>query len=173
MTKCPFCDAENIEGIDVCEQCEQPLTEEYLHDPATAVERGLLADHIDVLNPKPPVVVAPDMATRDVIRLMVDRNIGSVLVVKDEHLIGIFSERDALMKLNAEAAQLSDRPVSEFMTKKVQTLDSHAKIAFAVQRMDLGSFRHVPVVNQAGEPVGVISVRDILRYITDRSAEPV
>ena len=40
MTVCPSCDYENIEGTDVCEQCQQPLTDEYLHAPDTAVERG-------------------------------------------------------------------------------------------------------------------------------------
>ena len=171
MTICPSCDFENIEGTDVCEQCQQPLTDEYMHDPDTAVERGLLNDHLDMLSPNSPVTVAPDMPTRDVIRLMVDSNIGCVLVTEDEKMVGIFSERDALLKLNTEAAELGDRPVSEFMTTNVDTLDSHAKIAFAVHRMDLGSYRHVPITGEDGKPTGIISVRDILRYITERSTE--
>jgi CBS domain-containing protein len=171
MTKCPFCDFDNIQGIDLCAKCEQPLTDEYLRDPETAVERGLLSDRLGALKPHRPVVVSRDMTTRDVLRLMVERKIGSVLVMNGDQLIGIFSERDALMKLNAEAAQLSDRPVAEFMTTKVESLDSRSKIAFAVHRMDLGSYRHVPVVDQNGQPTGVISVRDILRYITERASE--
>jgi CBS domain-containing protein len=42
-----------------------------------------------------------------------------------------------------------------------------AKIAFAVQRMDLGGFRHLPIVQQQGDLIGVISARDILQYLTD------
>ena len=108
------------------------------------------------------------MATRDVLRLMVERKIGSVFVVEDDRLLGVFSERDALIKLNTDVDKLSDKPISDFMTSKVETLDDSAKIAFAVQRMDLGSFRHVPIVNEEGTPVGVISARDILRYVSQR-----
>lgn len=170
MSLCPYCDHENIEGVDVCAQCEQPLTDEYLQDPETAVERGLLVDHLNLLEPRPPVVVASDAKTGDVMKMMVEKGIGCVLVVDDNQLKGIFSERDVLIKLNTEAAELADRPVSEFMTSKVDVLDNNAKIAFAVQRMDLGSYRHVPIIDSDMSPVGVISVRDILRYITKQSS---
>ena len=92
------------------------------------------------------------------------------MVVENRKLVGIFTERDALLKLGTEAAALGDRPVSEFMTAHPQTLRLDAKIAFAVQRMDLGGFRHVPVVSKTNEPLGVISVRDILDYLTEKMA---
>ncbi len=170
MTECPYCSFDNISGVDVCAQCEQPLSDEYLQVPDTEVERGLLSEHVDTLAPKTPVVVPPDMATRDVLRLMVEKKIGSVFVVEGKKLLGVFSERDALLKLNTEVADLSGKPVSEFMTSKVETLDHNAKIAFAVQRMDLGSFRHVPIVDEEGSPIGVISARDVLRYVSQRAS---
>jgi len=57
--------------------------------------------------------------------------------------------------------------VSQFMSTNPETLQADAKIAFAVHRMDLGSYRHVPVVDGQRRPIGVVSVRDILRYLTD------
>jgi CBS domain-containing protein len=84
--------------------------------------------------------------------------------------MGIFSERDALRKLGARAAEQSGRPVSELMTPNPQTLVADAKIAFAVHRMDLGGYRHVPIVDQQGELTGIISARDILRHLTDSMA---
>lgn len=171
MVICPFCDYDNIEGADVCAQCEQPLTDDYLEDPETAVERGLLGDHVEILDPKEPVAVSPDMAVQEVVQLMVDRKIGCVLVVEGDKLQGIFSERDALLKLNTEFAQLGDLPVKNFMTSNVETLDNFAKIAFAVQRMDLGSYRHVPIIDSQEKPIGVVSARDILGYITRRLSE--
>ena len=171
MTVCPFCDYENIEGADVCQNCQQPLSDEYLQDPRTAVERGLLSDRVEALGPKDPITVTPDVAIGEVVRMMVDRSIGCVLVVQDNQIAGVFSERDAPLKLNTEFAQVRDRPVSEFMTSKVEKLDSRAKIAFAVQRMDLGSFRHVPIVDASGKPTGVVSARDILHYVTELCAE--
>ncbi len=173
MTICPFCDYDNIEGTDVCAQCEQPLTDDYFEDPETAVERGLLGDHVEILDPKAPVAVSPEMPVQEVVQLMVDRKIGCVLVVEDDKLQGIFSERDALLKLNTDYSQLSDQPVKNFMTSNVETLDNHAKIAFAVQRMDLGSYRHVPIIDSDEKPIGVVSARDILGYITKRLSDSV
>ena len=54
------------------------------------------------------------------------------------------------------------------MTSDPQTLEADSKVAFAVQRMDLGSYRHVPIVDDQGRPVGIVSVRDILRYLADK-----
>ena len=61
------------------------------------------------------------------------------------------------------------------MTPNPQTLVADAKIAFAVHRMDLGGYRHLPIVDERGELVGIISARDILRHLTenmDRGGSP-
>ncbi len=168
MTNCPYCDFENIPGADYCEQCNQPLSDLHLTLPATPVERSLLKDRVAILEPKKPITVSPDTPVGKVIELLDSRSIGCVLVVEDEKLVGVFSERDALLRLNTEAAELADQPVSNFMTSSPQTLDTGAKLAFAVQRMDLGSFRHIPIVDDQSRPVGVISVRDILRHLTEQ-----
>ncbi len=168
MTICPDCGYDNIEGTDSCEQCETPLSEMYLHEPATAVERGLLEDHVNVLEPNEPIVVSPNTPVANVLSLLVEKRIGCVLVVDGGEVVGIFSERDALLKLGTQFADLSNHPVSEFMTKKVQGLDQGAKVAFAVQRMDLGSYRHIPIIDEDEHPTGLISARDILRYLTER-----
>lgn len=172
MTNCPSCGFSNIDGVDDCDKCGQSLTYEYLAEPATAVERGLLKDSVRVLEPNSPVTVSPDTPVGAVLEKLVERSIGCVVVVDDKKLVGIFSERDALLKLNTEAATLRDQPIAEFMTPVPQSLASDSKIAFAVQRMDLGSYRHVPIVNHDAEVEGIISVRDILRYLTEQmSAE--
>jgi len=168
MTSCSLCGHDNIEGADICEQCQQPLDDVHLPVPATAVERSLLEDRIDVLRPKKRKVVAPDTPVSEVLRLLVEQAIGCVVVVDDDCVVGIFSERDALMQLNTDAAKLGDRPVSEFMTASPQTLAATAKIAFTVQRMDQGGYRHVPIVTDDGRLVDVISARDILRYLTEK-----
>ncbi len=167
MIVCPFCDHSNIPGVDVCERCANSLTSLHPPVPATEVERSLLRDRVRTLEPRSPIVVEPCMPVRQVLKMMVDYKIGCVLVVQNSHILGIFSERDALRKINEDAPQAGERPVSEFMTPQPETLDPDAKIAFAVQRMDLGSYRHVPIVDENGRPTGVISVRDILRYLTD------
>ena len=85
MITCPFCGFENIDGVDVCEQCEEALTEEYLREPENNVERALLDDHITALRPKEPITVPPDMPVGEVMTLMLHRSIGSVVVVLAPH----------------------------------------------------------------------------------------
>jgi len=168
MTICPYCGGENIEGMDQCEECGQSLADMHLEGPLLQIEQSLLTDRIGLLDPKTPITVAANTPVGDVLRLMVDKSVGCLIVIEDKNPVGIFSERDALIKLNVDAKRLSDRPVSEYMTAKPQTLEETAKIAFAVQRMDLGGYRHLPIVGEDGQLNGIISVRDILRYLTEQ-----
>lgn len=167
MLTCGLCDSENIDGAEICDNCGQPLDDAHLRPPANEVERRLLRDRVILLDPQPPITVPPSMPVGSVLRLMVEHKIGCVVVAELGKLLGIFSERDALLKINADAAALADRPVSQFMTPNPQTVTADAKIAFAVQRMDLGGFRHLPIVDDRDRLVGVISARDILRYLSD------
>ena len=80
-------------------------------------------------------------------------------------MAGIFSERDALVRLNVRATELGHLPVSQFMTPAPETIDEEAEIAFALQKMDVGGYRHLPVVD-GGRVTGIISIRDILQYIS-------
>jgi CBS domain-containing protein len=139
--------------------------------PATNVEADLLRDRIERLWPKSPSTVPPTMTVGEVLKKMVDETIGCVMVVEGGKLVGIFSERDALMKLNTEAAKFFDRPISQFMTPDPVTLETNDRIAFALHKMNVGGYRHVPILFQ-GKLAGVISIRDILRYLTERIAAP-
>lgn len=167
MVLCPDCGYENIEGVDECASCLQSLTPLSKPRPESLLARWLLRDPIETLEPKQPVAVAPDTPVGDVLRLMVDRHIGCALVVDNDQLLGIFSERDALMRLNTGAGELKERPISEFMTESPSTLEMNDKLAFAVHKMALGGYRHVPILAD-GRPIGVISIRDLLRYASQK-----
>jgi CBS domain-containing protein len=166
MIDCPYCGSENIPGSDECEECGQPLSDVQFLAPATALEDSLLKAKVRDLNLKQPCIVAPTDTVGKVLQTMADNRIGCVMVVDGDQTVGIFSERDALVKLNTEAAEHIDRPISDFMTPDPQTLESSAKIAFAVQRMDVGGYRHIPIVAD-GKLQGIISVRHILNYLTE------
>ena len=168
MTICPHCGFVNIEGADTCEQCGHSLADVEDQKPATEVERALLRDQVGVLHPKACITVGPDARIRDVLRLLVERDIGCVVIAEDGKIQGIFSERDALMKLNVRALELGDEPVRRFMTAQPQTLTAVDKVAFAVHRMDLGSYRHVPIVEDDSNVTGIISARDIFGYLTEK-----
>ena len=165
MIICPDCGFENIEGIDTCDACQQPLTNLGWRMRNSSVEASLFRDRIAVLSPKPPTTVGPATPVGKVLEKMIGESIGCVVVVEGESVLGIFSERDALLRLNVDAAQLADRPVREFMTPQVETLEADDKIAFALHKMDVGHYRHVPLLDD-GRVAGIISARDILRFIT-------
>lgn len=171
MLTCPFCGEENIDGADDCQKCRQPLDFVSTPKPETALEKSLLKDRVSMLAPRQPVVVEASTPVSEVIELLVGHSIGCLVVVDKgangtgQQVVGIFSERDALVRLNTDVAELGHRPVSEFMTPNPETIESDAKIAFALHKMDIGGYRHLPVLT-GGKISGVISIRDILDYIT-------
>jgi CBS domain-containing protein len=169
MIVCPYCQAENIEGADECAECNEPLTDLSVRIPATSVEADLLRDRIERLWPKSPSTVSPQTTVGQVLQKMVDERIGCVMIVDAGKLVGIFSERDALMKLNTDAARFLDKPISQFMTPDPVTLETNDRIAFALHKMNVGGYRHIPILFE-GKLAGVISIRDILRYLTERIA---
>ncbi len=165
LIPCPYCDHEVIPGSDECEGCGQPLTDQHLPVPATLVERRLLSDRLAAAGQRPALCVTPTISVRDVVRMLVDNRVGCVLVMDQGKVAGIFTERDVLMKIGEKFAEWADRPVRDFMTKNVQTLKANAKVAFAVHRMDLGQFRHVPIMDDKDHPMALVSVRDLLAYL--------
>jgi CBS domain-containing protein len=165
---CPDCGHENIDGADECEACQQPLDHLSQAPPATDIEKKLLKTTLRDLVPPAkgkPYCVSPRTTVGEVLKLLVANRIGCVLVTEGEKLVGIFSERDALMRLGADAAQRAGTPVAEFMTQNPEALEIDAKLAFALHKMDVGHYRHIPVLEK-GRVRAVISVRDILQYIT-------
>lgn len=167
MSTCPDCGFKNIEGADTCESCGQSLTALSRPLPQNKLGASIVRDRIATLDPRTPVAVEPTTPVGDVMNLLVDQHIGCVLIVEDQKLVGIFSERDALVRLNTEAPELRNQPVSNFMTESPSTLEMTDRIAFAVHKMALGGYRHVPIMTD-GKPSGMISIRDILRYTTEK-----
>ena len=168
MTQCPACNTKNIEGVDRCAQCGQPMGDLALRSPTNRVEKSLVEDRVAALKPKPPMVVPHDQAVSKVLEFMLGKKIGCVFVVKDEQIVGVFTERDAMNRIHTEFAEHADKPISEFMTPDPKSLESDAKLAFAVRLMDQGHYRHILVVDRDAKPQGVTSVRDILGYLTER-----
>ncbi len=164
MTRCPDCGYENIEGEDFCEECAQPLTSAAGSRPATRLEQRIARDTIRRLAPREPLLVAPETPVGEVLRRMAARRGGCAVVVAAHDVVGIFTERDVLRRLNVRAAELAGRPVADFMTHPVETLDLDDRIAFAIHKMDVGGYRHVPILHE-GRIAGIISVRHVLDYV--------
>jgi CBS domain-containing protein len=133
--------------------------------PQGPVETALLTDTVAILDPRPPVTVEATETLGRAIREMVQRKVGAVLAIGPlGELVGILTERDFLSKVAGQPGY-EDLPVSRFMTPAPETVMPTDLLAIAIGKMDAGGYRHLPVV-VGGKPVGVISVRDILRHLT-------
>jgi len=165
---CPDCGYDNIEGVDWCEQCGQPLVE---FDPATCeLEESISRHSIRVLSPKPAISVPPSCTVREAVRMMAQRNIGCLLVQDSSGVAGVFTERDVLNRISPDMTAM-DRPVSDYMTRSPETRRRQDSIAYALHAMDIGGYRHMAVVDSEGSPTGILSVRDILRFLCVKFAE--
>ncbi len=126
--------------------------------------RALLRPIADLKFPRNPLSTAPGTPVGEALALMASKNIGAILVVEGGKVIGIFSERDALRKGLFQAGK-DDRPIREFMTAKPDCLTPHDPIALAMNRMGVGGYRHVPLVDDQHRPVGMLVMRDVVRFI--------
>lgn len=162
---CPACGHLNLPGNDVCEQCLVSLAHVDGPVPLDRVERGLMSVSVAGLSPREPVTVPVSTDLGQAIREMTDRKVGAVLVIDPAgELVGILTERDFLCKVAGQPG-FEALPIRDFMTPTPETVAPTDTLAFALGKMDAGGYRHLPVVAD-GKPVGVISVRDILRHVT-------
>ncbi len=165
---CPDCNHDNIPGADSCEKCGQPLTR--FHLPASEMEQSIITHPVSVIAQKRPVSVASSTAVRDAISQMVRNRIGCVLVVDDDKLTGIFTERDVLNRIGPDRTSL-DHPIGEHMTKSPETVKMDDSIAYALHCMSINGLRHMPVVDAEGRAMSIVSARDVLRLLSVRFAD--
>lgn len=165
---CPDCGHDNISGVDTCEACGQPLVQ---FDPSGCeLEQSISRHSISVLNPKTPVTVNSSVSLREAVAQLVEHRIGALLVVENDVLVGIVTERDVLNRVSEDPAML-DKPVFDSMTRSPESVKPQDSIAYALHAMDLGGYRHLAIVDDTGRPTGIISIRDILRFLCVRFAE--
>src|SRR5262245_36447520 len=115
----------------------------------------------DVIKEQKPFVAPGKTTVLDAVRLMKKHAVGAIMVVDAGKLSGIFTERDAVFRVLAEARDPAGTRIADVMTAKPQTIAPDKMVGYALLLMYEGGFRHVPVVER-GRPVGMISARDAL-----------
>ena len=115
----------------------------------------------DVIVRKEVIQLPAEATVRSASRLMAEQGIGAVLVMKDEAIQGIFSERDALKRVLAENLDPDTTTLAEVMTREMVTLDPDAFAVDALRLMSQVGIRHLPIVDQ-DKVVGMISLRDFI-----------
>jgi CBS domain-containing protein len=128
--------------------------------------RNLRKDTVSRLDPAPPWAVDQTGTVADAVELMRRENTGCVLVSDSGRLVGLFTERDLMRRVLAVGKPLS-LPVADVMTPDPLTVQPRDPIRIAVRRMQHGGHRHVPVVDEANRPVGLLSVKRVVHYLVE------
>ena len=108
------------------------------------------------------VSVKPDDKLSDAIRVLADKRIGAVLVMQGTRVDGILSERDIVRVLAERGGAVLGEAVSAVMTRKVSTCTRSDTVAMLMEKMTVGKFRHLPVVEE-GRVIGIISIGDVVK----------
>ncbi len=102
----------------------------------------------------------PETTVREAARRMAEHVCGSILVLEGERLVGIFTERDLLVRVIAAGRDPDRTSLAEVMTRAPDTIEAEAPVAEAIRRMDEFGYKHLPVT-ESGRVIGVIAVEDI------------
>lgn len=132
-------------------------------------------DKVSALRLRDVCRVSPGDSVEHVVRAMVGCRAGFALVMEVEgangrsgggRMIGIFTERDFVNRVVAAGVDVS-RPIETVMTRTPKTVSRGASVQSAVELMASGGYRHLPVTGDGGEPLGVLSVKDVVRYLVE------
>ena len=115
---------------------------------------------------RPVYSVGPNATVREALEIMAQQNIGALLILDDQSLAGIFSERDYARKVVLKGKSSNDAKVSEIMTSKVITINTKHTIDQCMQIMTDNHIRHLPIVNDQ-DVMGLISIGDVVREMMD------
>ena len=132
---------------------------------------SLDSDPVGSAYPDQPLATTPNATVADVLQLLRAQNTGAVLICDEDQLQGIFTERDAL-RFMAEGADLSEL-ISKVMSRKLVTISATETVAAAIRKMSAGGYRHLPIVDSAGRPTGVVAVHGIVHYLVDHFPETI
>jgi CBS domain-containing protein len=160
--RCPACGFDNLIGADICDNCGADIAGRDIPGQAPAFQGRLLGEHLDDIAAPPPLTVAPDTTVDVAIARMQEASADCVLVTEDERLVGIFTDRDAVLR--AAGKPLASFHVRDFMTPDPVVLRHDDPIAVAIHKMAVGGFRHIPIVEE-GRPTGVVTARDVFHHL--------
>lgn len=146
---------------------EETIAEERAAE-AMRLGAALLSEPIRALATlKPAIAVPPTVTVRAAITRMKDGGVGCVLIEDGGRLVGIFTERDVLTKVAGTPVDVDRTMIRDLMTPDPECLGQDDRAAYALNRMTVGGFRHIPLVDDNGRPVGVVSMRNVVEYFVD------
>ena len=142
---------------------EERIANERLGDPDAEFIHGSIRELSGLHN---SIVALDRTATvADAVHMMIQNRKGVILIVDNDKLIGLFSERDVLTRVVAQRLAPAETSIVDVMTADPECLNFDDEIVFALNKMTVGGFRHVPVLDEDGSPAAVVSMRDVVEHI--------
>jgi CBS domain-containing protein len=134
-----------------------------------AFDAALVREPVTAVPVREPLIMAASETATEAMRAMQREHRGCVIVTDDgtrnSKLLGIFTERDVLLRIVDRGKNPATLPIGEVMTPEPECLAVDSTVAHALNKMSVGGFRHVPVVDQEHRPAFVISVRDVVEFL--------
>lgn len=164
--------------LDLCIPKEAHMDDEImLEEEAIADERAADAARLgaailhqpirELATLRPAICLSPKSTVRSAIERMNGGGVGCVLVEQEGQLAGIFTERDVLTKIVGTTLDIDRTLVEAVMTRDPEALSVDDRVSYALNKMSVGGFRHIPLVDDDGHPLGVVSMRNVVDYMVD------
>ncbi len=119
----------------------------------------------EILSKKSFLHVLPSDSVEKIVQILQKEKQSAMLVIQHERLMGIVSKRDLLRRTAGNETKLSGIKALDVMTANPEIVKAADPLSFAVNKMAMGGFRHLPVLSEEGEPIGIISIQDVLSFL--------
>lgn len=168
---CPSCGSENIVGSDRCEECLSSLMETGMPKPKSGdkVQQLLMtAPVMDVITDRDVLIAKMSDPISKIVDRMTQRKKSCILIYWEHRLVGIISERRLLTHVALKKDNLQTVSAGEIMTRDPEFVRPTDPLAFALHKMSLCRFRHIPIIDENGKPLSILSIKDVLTYLLQR-----
>jgi CBS domain-containing protein len=136
--------------------------------PGITLDKGISpSDPLSTLTQEKFIVLNEQATLRDAIDSMQKYHIGCILLENNHKITGIFTERDIVQQIVGNRHNLEKECVENYMTKSPDVLHLQDPIAFALNKMIAGGYRHIPIVDKKEKPIGIITMQDIINHLGD------
>ena len=164
---CPACGYENLPGVDFCQECLSSLSHLDISQSAkteSRIEKAILKERVYQILSPPSKIVKSTTSLSEVIKLMTDQNLYSVIIVNEGKVEGIFTERSFVRRAASGFPQNKDQPIAKYMAKDPVLLKSTDKTVNALHLMFVAGYSYA-IIDE--NPPRVISIKDILQYVIE------
>lgn len=122
----------------------------------------------DIMEYTKPLLLKESVSVKKAVALLREKSAGAILIVNDENkLSGIFTERDFTSKVDFSSRGWQKHCLKDYMTPDPFFITENDLLCDLVNNMSVGHYRHMPMVSQRGEPIGLISIKDLFPLMVD------